>query len=66
MFDVKVDIVYIIVSEDIVSEVPILTANRNTLVVEHGGGDLMVELVPRKATDPPAISTLRVQERADR
>jgi hypothetical protein len=65
VFDVKIDGAYVIVSKDIVSEVPVLTANVNTLVVEHGGGDLTVELVPRKAMDLPVINTLKVQERAD-
>ena len=65
VFDVKVNGAYAIVGKDIISEVPVFTANVNTLVVEHGGGDLVVELVPRKAMDSPVVNTLKVQERAD-
>jgi hypothetical protein len=65
VFDAKADGVYVIVAKDILSEVPVLTADLDTLVVEHDGGDLTVELVPRKALDPPVINTLKVQERAD-
>ena len=65
VFDVKVNGAYAIVGKDIITEVPVLTANLNTVVVEHDGGDLRVELVPRKAMDSPVINTLKVQERAD-
>jgi hypothetical protein len=45
--------------------VPDLTANLDTLVVEHDGGTLTVELIPRKAMDDPIINTLKLQERGD-
>ena len=57
---------YAIVGKDIITEVPALTANLDTVVVEHGGGDLTIELVQRKAMDSPVINTIKVQERADR
>ncbi|MDV3221008.1 S8 family serine peptidase [Intrasporangium sp.] len=65
VFDVKVNGAYAIVGKDIITEVPILTADLDTVVVEHGGGDLTIELAPRKAMDSPIINTLKVQERAD-
>ena len=65
VFDVKVDGTYRIVAKDIASEVAALTADVDTLVVEHDGGALTVELVPRKAMDSPVLNTLKVQERGD-
>ncbi len=65
VFDVKVNGAYAIVGKDIITEVPVLTANLDTVVVEHGGGDLTIELVQRKAMDSPVINTIKVQERAD-
>jgi subtilisin family serine protease len=65
MFDIKVNGKYAIVGKDIANEVPELTANLDTLVVEHDGGTLRVELIPRKAMDDPVINTLKIQERGD-
>jgi len=65
VFDIKVNGAFAIVGKDIISEVPVLTANLDTLVVEHGGGNLMIEFLPRKAMDSPVVNTVKVQERAD-
>ncbi|GAB3052730.1 hypothetical protein GCM10027053_11080 [Intrasporangium mesophilum] len=65
VFDVKVNGQYVIVAKDIASEVGSLKADIDRLVVEHRGGNLTVELVPRKGLGSPVINTLKVQERGD-
>jgi hypothetical protein len=64
-FDVKVNGSYVIVAKDIAAEVGTFTADVDQVVVEHSGGNLVVEFVPRKAMGDPVINTLKVQERGD-
>ncbi|KRF38254.1 hypothetical protein ASG96_17515 [Terrabacter sp. Soil810] len=65
VFDVKVNGAYKIVAKDIAAEVGSFTADVDTLVIEHAGGPLTVELVPRKGLGSPVVNTLKVQERGD-
>lgn len=66
-FDIKVNGRYIpeLVAKDIAADAGSFTANIDTITVEHTGGALTIEFVPRKAMGLPVINTLKVQERSD-
>lgn len=65
LFDIKVNGQYVIVAKDIPTEVGSFAADIDQVVVQHGGGDLVIEFVARKAMKPPLVNTLKVQERSD-
>ncbi|KGN32434.1 hypothetical protein N798_07380 [Knoellia flava TL1] len=64
-FDVKVNGAYVIVGKDIAKDAGTFTADLDSITVEHGGGMLTVEFIPRKAMGDPVVNTLKVQERSD-
>ncbi|KGN37497.1 peptidase S8 [Knoellia subterranea KCTC 19937] len=64
-FDVKVNGAYVLVGKDIVKDAGTFTADLDQITVEHAGGTLTIEFVPRKAMGQPVINTLKVQERSD-
>lgn len=65
VFDVLVDGEYVMVAHDIAAEVGGLYADVHTVVIEHDGGDLEIDLGNRRGYELPVVSTISVTERGD-
>ncbi|WBB67616.1 malectin domain-containing carbohydrate-binding protein [Micromonospora sp. WMMD812] len=61
-FDVLVDGKPVLHDHDVQATVGALTADMNTVTVEHAGVDLKIELLREKGEDAPILNALRVQE----
>ncbi|GAB2933891.1 S8 family serine peptidase [Nonomuraea fastidiosa] len=61
-FDVLVDGEPVLHDHDVQAKVGALTADANTVTVEHDGGDLKIEFTRENGERDPIINALRVQE----
>ena len=65
MFDLSVNGDYVLVGHDVAAEVRGLWADEHTVVIEHEGGPLTVDLHDRFGYELPIINALRVTDRPD-
>lgn len=61
-FDVLADGKVVLYDHDVQAKVGALTADMNTVTVEHAGGDLKIELRGEKSESDPILNALKVQE----
>ncbi|MET8357910.1 S8 family serine peptidase [Micromonospora sp. NPDC005171] len=61
-FDVLVDGKVVLYDHDVQAKVGALTADVNMVTVEHGGGDLKIELSREKGESDPILNALKVQQ----
>ncbi|PSK66837.1 Bacillopeptidase F [Micromonospora sp. MH33] len=61
-FDVLVDGKVVLYDHDVQAKVGALTADMNTVTVEHAGGDLKIELRGETGESDPILNALKVQE----
>ncbi|TDC39415.1 peptidase S8 [Micromonospora sp. 15K316] len=61
-FDVLADGKVVLYDHDVQAKVGALTADMNTVTVEHAGGDLKIELRREKGESDPILNALKVQE----
>ncbi|MEV0217444.1 S8 family serine peptidase [Micromonospora sp. NPDC050695] len=61
-FDVLADGRIALYDHDVQAKVGALTADLNTVTVEHAGGDLKIELLRDKGESDPILNALKVQE----
>jgi hypothetical protein len=61
-FDVLADGKVVLYDHDVQAKVGALTADLNTVTVEHAGGDLTIELRREKGEGDPILNALKIQE----
>ncbi|WP_347681134.1 malectin domain-containing carbohydrate-binding protein [Plantactinospora sp. B24E8] len=61
-FDVLANGKVVLYDHDVQAKVGALTADLNTAIVEHPGGDLKIELTREKGEGDPILSALKVQQ----
>ncbi|GGR73312.1 hypothetical protein GCM10010169_16680 [Micromonospora fulviviridis] len=61
-FDVLADGKVVLYDHDVQAKVGALTADMNSVTVEHAGGDLKIELRGEKSESDPILNALKVQE----
>jgi hypothetical protein len=61
-FDVLADGKIALYDHDVQAKVGVLTADTNTVTVEHAGGDLTLVFTREKGEDDPILNALKVQE----
>ncbi|NES28195.1 S8 family serine peptidase [Micromonospora terminaliae] len=61
-FDVLADGKVVLYDHDVQAKVGALTADMNTVTVEHAGGDLKIELRREKGESDPILNALKIQE----